>query len=305
MRTCSRAGPLLAAALVAAACEQSVSSAPPPAAPPPGAAGPTIAYERTVGGNQDLYMTGADGRERRLTEDPATDMLPRWSRDGKTIYFASERGGHWQLYTVPAGGGPAQRLRTNAFREWQVEPSPDGRTIAFLSNQEGAEHLWVMDLATQAQRVLVRHNRRTIMGNPSWSPDSTRLTFSSNKDVGHQIYVVNVDGTAETRLTGFRRGGCEPRFHPDGTHVLHVSRGHVLGDKSRIVQRDLATGEENVLVDWPALNYTPTYSPDGREIAFTSNIAGDWAIYRQRIADGKSWRVTFGPGSARSPDYRP
>jgi Tol biopolymer transport system component len=163
-----------------------------------------------------------------------------------------------------------------------------------------------MDLATQDQRMIVSHGRRTIFGNPSWSPDGTRLTYSSNAEVGHQIYVANADGTGQERLTGFRRGGCEPRFHPDGKHVLHVSRGHLLGnDKSRIVQRDLATGEEKVLVAWPALNYTPTYSPDASEIAFTSNIDGDWAIYRQRLSDGKSWRVTFGPGPARSPEYQP
>jgi hypothetical protein len=41
------------------------------------------------------------------------------------------------------------------------------------------------------------------------------------------------------------------------------------------------------------------------ELAFASNITGDWVIYRQRIADGRSWRVTFGPGPARNPDYRP
>ena len=54
-----------------------------------------------------------------------------------------------------------------------------------------------------------------------------------------------------------------------------------------------------------ALNYDPVYSPDGSELAFASNITGDWAIYRQRISDGRSWRVTFGPGPARNPDYRP
>jgi Tol biopolymer transport system component len=305
VRTCSWSGPLLAASLLLVSCDRAATSGPPSEAAAAPGGGPAIAYERTVGGNQDLYVTGADGRERRLTDDPATDMLPRWTRDGKTIYFASERTGNWQLYTVPAAGGPAQRLRTNAHREWQVEPSPDGRNVAFLSNQGGPEQLWVMDLATKAERMIVGHGRKTIFGNPSWSPEGGRLTYSSNAEVGHQIYVVNADGTGEKRLTGFRRGGCEPRFHPDGRHVLHVSRGHVLGDKSRIVQRDLATGEEKLLVDWPALNYTPTYSPDASEVAFTSNITGDWVVYRQRLADGKSWRVTFGPGSARSPEYQP
>jgi Tol biopolymer transport system component len=71
------------------------------------------------------------------------------------------------------------------------------------------------------------------------------------------------------------------------------------------VEHDLATGKERVLVGWPALNYDPVYGPDGSELAFASNITGDWAVYRQRIADGRSWRVTHGAGPARYPDYRP
>ena len=54
-------------------------------------------------------------------------------------------------------------------------------------------------------------------------------------------------------------------------------------------------------MDWPALNYDPVYSPDGSELAFASNITGDYAIYRQRLADGKSWRVTHGPGRRALP----
>jgi len=153
-------------------------------------------------------------------------------------------------------------------------------------------------------RVLVRHGRSSILGNPSWSPGSDRLTFSSNWRIGHQIYLFDLSSNEERRLTEFRAGGCEPRFHPDGRHVMHVSRGH-LSDKSRLVERDLDTGQVTVLVDWPALNYNPTYSPDASEIAFASNITGEYVVYRQRLADGKAWRVTFGPGDAKYPEYRP
>jgi Tol biopolymer transport system component len=286
------------------ACDRSATrAAAPPASASPAAGAFTLVYEREIGGNQDLYLTPAGGVERRLTDDPAGDSLPRFSPDGRRILFTSERSGNWQIWEMPAEGGPARRVRTNAFREWQVDEAADGR-LAFLSNAEGPECLFVMDPSGRARR-LVRHGEDTIMGNPDWSPDGARIVFSSNHWLGHHIYVVELASGQDRRLEGrFTRGGCEPRFHPDGRKVAYVSRGH-LSDKSRLVEHDLATSEEKVLIDWPALNYDPVYSPDGTELAFASNITGEYMIYRQRLADGRSWRVTFGAGWARNPDYKP
>ncbi|HYU44469.1 MAG TPA: hypothetical protein VEQ84_20155, partial [Vicinamibacteria bacterium] len=228
--------------------------------------------------------------------------------------FASDRSGKWQIWEVPAEGGVARRVRTNEAIEYQVDESPDGGTLAFLSNESGQpnsplvaaapESLLLVPRAGGAARVLVRHGANTIMGNPDWSPDGKQITFSSNWRVGHQIYVADA-GTGEARrISPLHRGGCEPRFSPDGGRVIYVDRGH-LGETSLLTEIDLLSGARKTIVDWPALNYDPAYSPDGTEIAFASNITGEYAIYRQRLSDGKSWRVTQGKGDARYPDYRP
>lgn len=276
-------------------------------AAPPAAGGPswTLVYDHVVDGNQDVYAIAANGGvARRLTDDPGHDMLPRFTHDGKGVLFATDRGGHWQIWEVPAEGGPAHPVRTNAATEYQVDESADGTTLAFLSNENGPESLFLMPRAGGPARLLVRHGANTIMGNPDWSADGRSITFSSNWRVGHQIYVVDV-ATGETRrISPLHRGGCEPRFSPDGRRVIYVDRGH-LADTSLLTEVDLASGERKTIVDWPALNYDPAYAPDGSEIAFASKISGEYAIYRQRLSDGKSWRVTYGKGDARYPDYRP
>lgn len=303
---------LLLAALLAAACSGEsrggAAAAPAEAAEAAARGGgspDTLVYEHVVAGNQDLYLVpAAGGVPRRLTDHPAHDSLPRFTPDGAKVLFTSDRKGHYQVWEVSAEGGPARRLRANPHTEWQVDLAPDGRQLALLSNKEGPEHLFVMDLQTGAERVLARHGKNTIMGNPDWDAASRRIVFSSNWRIGHQIYVVDAQTGEQTRLSAFSAGGCEPRWRPDGQRVVYVKRGH-LSDKSRLVEHDPKTGAEKVLLDWPALNYDPAWSPDGKELAFASNITGEYAVYRYRLSDGRSWRVSQGKGDARYPDYRP
>jgi len=193
-------------------------------------------------------------------------------------------------------------VRENDFTEYQVDESADGTRLAFLSNAKGPEHLWLWTYGAGEPRALVEHGKSSILGNPDWSPDGRQITFSSNWKIGHHIYVADTASGDARRISPLTSGGCEPRFSPDGKKVVYVSRRH-LGDTSRLVEHDLASGAEKVLVDWPALNYDPAYSPDGTELAFASNLGGEYVLYRQRLVDGRAWRVTFGPGGARYPDY--
>jgi Tol biopolymer transport system component len=285
--------------------DQGSGGAPPVLASGDPGTGWELLYDLKIGDNTDLYVISASAAApRRLTESPAYDGMGRFTPDGERIIFSSQRTGHWQLFEIPTGGGKARRIRTNRATEYQADPSPDGKTLAFLTNLEGPERLVLMDLARGDLRELVRHGRKSIFGNPSWDPAGHRIAFSSNWRIGHQIYVADVASGEARRISPLTSGGCEPRFTPDGRRVCYVSRGH-LRKTSRLVAHDLETGEEKVLVDWPAMNYDPAFSPDGSEIAFASDVSGTFAIYRQRLSDGRAWRVTHGPGEARYPDYRP
>jgi Tol biopolymer transport system component len=295
---------VMAAALCASACSEPARTEAPSPASAPKSSGPTLVYERHTNGIPDIVLMPAGGVERRLTQHPKSDSLPRFTPDGRRVLFTSDRTGEWQIYEVGLEGGEPVRVRSTGHTEWQVDLSPDGRTLAFLSKEGGPESLWLMDWTTRAARMLVRHGNSSVLGNPDWSPDGRRIVFSSNWRIGHQIYVADVATGEAERLSPLRKGGCEPRFSPDGRKVAYTSRGH-LSAHSRIVAHDVETHEETVLVDWPALNYDVAWSPRGDEIAFASNITGDYQVYRLRLADGKSWRVSFGAGEARYPDYQP
>lgn len=304
-------GGVVVAACVAAACDgprgeqgRAAAAAVERDAPVAGASA-EIVYEHEVDGNVDIYVVpAAGGTPRRLTRDPGVDCHARWMPDGRTVVYTAGHGGKPQIWEIPAGGGAPRALRRNEAAESQPDPSPDGRRLAFISDVEGFDRLMLMDLDSNVTTTLVRHRKHTIFGNPHWGPDGSRIVFSSDWPRGHQIYVVDVGSSEASPLSKPRVGGCEPRFRPDGRAVAFVLRGDQ-SPTSQLVEQDLETGERRVLVDWPALNYDLAYSPDGSEIAFASNITGQWVIYRQRLSDGRAWQLTFGGGDARYPDYRP
>jgi Tol biopolymer transport system component len=86
----------------------------------------------TPDGNNDLYITEvAGGEPTRLTREESRDISPAWSPDGATIYFASDRSGTFQIWKMPAQGGPASPVSPGFGIEPQA--SADGQYIYYLS----------------------------------------------------------------------------------------------------------------------------------------------------------------------------
>jgi dipeptidyl aminopeptidase/acylaminoacyl peptidase len=82
-------------------------------------------------GNLDIYVISADGGQpRRLTTETSNDARPSWSRDGRWIYFGSNRSGISQIWKAPAqGGGAVQITKTNGGHE--AFESPDGQFVYY------------------------------------------------------------------------------------------------------------------------------------------------------------------------------
>jgi len=107
----------------------------------------------------------ASGKADEITPDGKTERAPRWSPDGKTLAFLSNRGGHTQVYTMPAGGGAATGLTSAKNGVSAYRWSPDGKSIAYLAKDDAApseddgpqvadderqlSRLWVVDVATK------------------------------------------------------------------------------------------------------------------------------------------------------------
>jgi uncharacterized repeat protein (TIGR01451 family) len=127
-------------------------------------------------------------------------------------------------------------------------------------------------------------------GRPRWSPDGTLIAFSPKEG---DIYVVRPDGTGRRRITSpdepdYPGGTSGPEWSPDGTKLAIVK-----GAQLRVV--DVATGRWRLLAAAKSM-WPPTWSPDGKWIAFVAVITGPAAIYAASVERPRPLRVLDGHG---------
>ncbi len=187
--------------------------------------GRKIAFASDRSGTKDIFTMSADGtHQHRVTitdNGPETD--PAWSPEGKRIAFTSYRNGNTDIYVINRDRSGLRRLTTSPGGDREPAFSPDGTKIVF---ERGGE-IWKMKAARESETN--RAQRLTTNGptiyewDPVWSPDGTKIAFVSTRDAAfegdYDIYVMNADGSDQTRLTNARGGDSDPAWSPDGTKI--------------------------------------------------------------------------------------
>jgi eukaryotic-like serine/threonine-protein kinase len=232
--------------------------------------GQSIAFT-TSGAQEDLFIANNDGtRLRQLTNDAARDRGPAWSPDGRTLYFYSNRGGVYKIWSIQTDGSELAPVTTEAdFKRfgsiYEPDPSPDGRTLVAETHRGVA--LVHLD-RPPSQRIELLS---VAGGLPKWSPDGQRIAADQK---GVLVYSL---GTRQAERVAAR--GCCPRWMPDGRSVLFVDR------QPAIV--DLATRRvtEVALAPLPGvqLDYSTTLSRDGSTL-----------YVRQTLEQGDIWLMHSG-----------
>jgi len=292
-----------------------------------------------------IYMVNADGSNFpiQFTNLGKSETNPRWSPDGKFLAFNAKKGDNTQIYKVPVDGGAPLLVTNNDFNAGTPIWSPDGTKIAFSAkvfpeDYEKAETdvKYIDNLrykfngtgfydgkVSQIHYVDLNNNETKQLttgeypcSDPTWSPCSKYLAFSSNRTKDHEynrfadIYITDLEGNL-SKYTDTDGTFSNPSYSPNGKYLAYV--GHKFEFSSATIPTIYISevNGENCFDLVPELDTAPRHgvggdvvsSPnpgiiwtkDSKEVTFLASWHAKTAIYRKKIADGSELvKVTDG-----------
>lgn len=180
-------------------------------------------------GNRDIYVVRADGSQLvRLTTDPSIEKDPAFSHDGRSLAFASNRGGAMQVYVMDLATSGVRKLTSSTLSADQPSWSHDDRRIAFRGSghRDAGPYLgpveqsvYVINADGTAPHAVVHPNRPQSSSHPSFSLDDAELL----SDRSNGIDAVRVDGTGARHVLEPWTTTIEtPALSPDGVSVAYA-----------------------------------------------------------------------------------
>ncbi len=242
--------------------------------------GSRIVFERISFDPPDfahIYVMNADGSgvtplTDKQTSGEGVDVNPQWSPDGTKIAFISLRDGQQDVYVMNADGSGQTRLTTDGtMSQTELAWLPDGRLSyaarsstpmatngIFVMNADGSGKGRFMELRIEDSGLTI-----SSIASPVWSPDGTRVAFQASDvtvdgSAQTDIFVMNADGSALTRLTNHPEADTIPMWSPDGSWIAFNSQRD---GNSEIYAIDVNGGELTRLTNSSTYEVQPAWSP--------------------------------------------
>ena len=199
------------------------------------------------------------------------------SPDGRRLAFSANRGEQWTVYVRELMGKKERILLKSEQAVLNPEFSPDGQTIAVQSDFEGDENFNIYLVPAEGGTPLKLTDTPADSSFPRWSPDGARIAFRSNRDGDRDnVFVVDARGGTPRQLThsadivgdlAWRPNGREIAFSAGVGHVDWVGLVDLDGNMAKLVSQP--DSESTLGGDEGRVR---PFSPDGRELAFVSNV---------------------------------
>jgi Tol biopolymer transport system component len=244
-------------------------------------------------------------RKIEFTTDEGTWLSLDVSPDGKTIVF--ELLG--DIYTLPIEGGAAKLIDGGMAFDSQPKFSPDGKWIAFLSDREGTENVWIMHPDGSGVKQ-VSKDPNNEFASPSWSPDGNYI-YVSKAAFGittYEIWMYHVNGGSGVQITKAKPTPTTPRRErgnaigvvasPDGKYLYYAKRNGGFAYNAQfplwqIARRDSKTGDEDILLEQAESSFRPVVSPDGTQLLYVTRYETETGLRLRNLQTGEDRWVRY------------
>ncbi len=199
--------------------------------------GRALAFDVRSDGNADIYLLASDGGlPQRFTTHTAHDVAPSWSRDGRHVYFASDRSGVWEVWQKPLNGADARQVTTQGG--YAAMESPDGQYLYYT--KATAHGLWRKRIYGDAETLITDRLDMNDWGN--WAITQDGLYFVDRTTPPHTD-LGGAEASAALAFLDFATGDLTLLAYPnkpvanpglavapDGSYLLYIQIDHSESD---------------------------------------------------------------------------
>jgi len=260
-----------------------------------------IAFTRTGGPSDDIYLVNADGSDLgAFATDGSFNHWPSWSPDASKLAYASDQAGDrgmFDLYTLEMRTGDLRRL-TSDPATWEIQPSwsPDGHHIAFtVVYFDGSANSDILLIDSGGGNITSLTSSEIPEESPEWSPTGDRIAFLSQSDSTQDEYDLSVmlaDGSDKV-LIAQKVGDTGLAWSPDGRWIAFASESASVPTIELVSPDGLET--RSIQVPLVQSVSSPEWSPSGDWIAFAGAESGHSGIFIVALDGSAILRVTSNP----------
>jgi TolB protein len=265
-----------------------------------GVFGSRIAFAQVGHGSHEIASVDMDGGGMAvLTKMQSDCLMPAYAPSGGEIAFTSYLRDNPDLWIVAAGGGRARRTSKQPGLNTGAAWSPEGGTIALTLSHEGNAEIYRISPSDGSIKGRLTNNP-SIDSSPSFSPDGSQIAFVSNRQGSPQIFVMSASGGGAKRVTYQGKYNQTPRWNPDPKKPFIAFTGRDERGVFDVFYIDMKSQQVTRVTQSKGSNMDPTWSPDGRLLAYASSRGGLFVANPETRHE-----VQITRGGAASPSWGP